>query len=66
MCLFTNRQSMLEAAASSSAAAVAAAQQYEEEEEEGMYMDAEQPQLEVVIKEEAADYSGGEEGEEGE
>ena len=65
MCLFTNRQSMLEAAASSSAAAVAAAQQYEEE-EEGMYMDAEQPQLEVVIKEEAADYSGGEEGEEGE
>ena len=41
--------------------------QYEEEEEEGMYMDAEQPQLEVVIKEEAADYSGGDgEGEEGE
>ena len=30
-----------------------------------MYMDAEQPQLEVVIKEEAADYSGGDgEGEE--
>ena len=38
--------------------------QYEEE-EEGMYMDAEQPQLEVVIKEEAADYSGGD-GDEGE
>jgi len=58
------RQSMLEAASSSAAAA---AQQYEEEEEEGMYMDAEQPQLEVVIKEEAADYSGGDgEGEEGE
>ena len=53
---------MLEAASSSAAAA---AQQYEEEEEEGMYMDAEQPQLEVVIKEEAADYSGGEDGEEG-
>ena len=51
---------MLEAASSSAAAA---AQQYEEEEEEGMYMDAEQPQLEVVIKEEAADYSGGEDGE---
>ena len=60
-----NRKSILEAAAASEAVAGAHAQQQQEGEEEydeEMYLDAEQPQLEVVIKEEVAEECG-EEGE---
>ena len=54
-----DRASILEAAAASAAEgeAVAAGSHalQEEEEDEEMYLDAEQPHLEVVIKEEAAE-----------
>ena len=42
------------------AAASAAAAEEEEEEDQEMYFDAEQPQLEVVIKEEAEECSNSE------